>query len=207
MLFLLQEFFQQQVITDNGLQPMIRIRDKNRMQETFWHPLHFVEWVHRVRDYEGDETMKELIDPINPWESYEETEIPENSLETSRITINLTPIRKQLNESVFQLSLSESLFEAIDESPQKYEEMKVCLVQMEVAAKTLGKLCNKHENQEVSEYVSKSLVKMTAIIKTLRDTLTFNQNIAKNVENDKNDDKTGEACVQEGAKSVRFNLH
>ncbi|XP_063973187.1 kinesin-like protein KIF14 [Diachasmimorpha longicaudata] len=164
------EFLQQKVITDNGLRSMIRVRDRDRKQEAFWEPMYFLDWVHRLRD--GESTKKDLIDSTEHWEALDESQL-EDSLDSSRISINLTPIKRQLNESLLQLSMNGSLFEAPDEThvvTQRRDDMKACLLQMEIAAKTLSKLCH-HESEDVSKKVTESLTNVNGILTSLRKAL------------------------------------
>ncbi|XP_011304411.1 kinesin-like protein KIF14 [Fopius arisanus] len=161
------EFVQQKLITDNGLRSMIRVRDKLKRLESFWEPLQFLEWMEHLR--ENDEN---LTDSPEPWEPLDDSQDP---LDTSRISINLTPIKRQLNESLLQLSLNGSLLEVLEDPvvTQRREDMKSCLLQMEIAAKTLGKLCH-HEGDDVSGEVNKSLSIVQDILASLKKTLTKN---------------------------------
>ncbi|XP_057325623.1 kinesin-like protein KIF14 [Microplitis mediator] len=172
------EFSQSRVISEKGLQPVIRIRDRDRMLETLWQPENFLDWVRRLRDFDNEDTIKELIDNDGTsWEMFDESEMPEDSLDTSRISVNLTPVKKQLNESLHQLSMNGSFLDGtIDKTTdsvvqRRYDDMDACLLQIEVAAKTLGKLCHQYESRETSGEVTKSLDKVRNVVSALRETL------------------------------------
>lgn len=176
--FFFQEFSQSRVISEKGLQPVVRIRDRDRMLETLWQPENFLDWVRRLRDFDNEDTIKELIDNDGTsWEMFDESEIPEDSLDTSRISVNLTPVKKQLNESIHQLSMNGSFLDGtIDKTTdsvvqRRHDDMDACLLQIEVAAQTLGKLCHQYESRETSGEVTKSLDKVRNVVSTLRETL------------------------------------
>ncbi|XP_015113867.1 kinesin-like protein KIF14 isoform X1 [Diachasma alloeum] len=182
------EFLQQKVITDNGLRSMIRVRDRMRKLEAFWEPLYFLDWVQRLRDNDHETTRKDLMDSTEHWEALDESQL-EDSLDSSRISINLTPIKRQLNESLLQLSMNGSLFEAPDEVndplvTQRRDDMKSCLLQMEIAARTLGKLCS-DESEDISKEVTESLTNVNGILASLRKTLDLvdNKNSSASVKN------------------------
>ncbi|OAD61345.1 Kinesin-like protein KIF14 [Eufriesea mexicana] len=167
------EFDQQQIIINKNLEPVIRIRNKDDMKETFWQPMRFLDWVHRLRDYDIEDSMKELSTSDGIWETYENTETFEDSLNTSRISINMTPVKKHLNESLQQFSLDTSILgstltnQTFDISKEQ-ETIYMCLTQMELATKTLRKLCNRNgEIQSVAEFLNN----MQSIIYNLRDAL------------------------------------
>lgn len=156
---------------------MIRIRDKGRMLEALCEPMRFLDWVHRLRDNEAESTINYFLESTDNWEAFEESQFGEDSLDTSRISINLTPIKRHLNESLLQLSMNGSLFES-GEDPQdsaasrRRGDMKACLLQMEIAAKTLDKLCH-DESPEISREVTKSLSSITTSLNYLKQTLHF----------------------------------
>lgn len=151
------------------------------MKETLWEPMRFLEWIHRLRDYDIEDSIKELYTTDEIWEPYENTETFEDSLNSSRISINMTPVKKHLNESLQQLSLDTSVYEntctnQTFHSCKEQETINTCLVQMELATKTLRKLCD--GNDEV-QLVIESLNNMQTIINNLREVLE-----ARNLNND-----------------------
>ncbi|CAK9802310.1 Kinesin-like protein KIF14 [Anthophora quadrimaculata] len=166
------EFDQQQVVVNKTLRPVIRIRNKDSMKETLWQPMRFLDWVHRLRDYDIEDSMKELCTADETWEPYENTETFDDSLNSSRISINITPVKKHLNESLQQLSLDTSVFgstfnQTLDISKDQ-ETINACLIQIELATKTLCKLCGRNsEMQSLAE----SFNSMQTIVNNLRDIL------------------------------------
>lgn len=169
-----QEFDQQQVIVNKSLRPAIRIRNKDSMKETLWQPMRFLDWVHRLRDYDIEDSIRELCTTSDEaWETYENTETFEDSLNSSRISINMTPVKKHLNESLQQLSLDTTVLEnafvnqTIDCSKEQ-ETVSSCLAQIELASKTLRKVCD--ENDKIG-VVTESLNNIQSIINRLRETL------------------------------------
>ncbi|XP_034948147.1 kinesin-like protein KIF14 isoform X2 [Chelonus insularis] len=171
------EFFQQKLISDKGLEPIIKIRDKDRMLETLWQPRLFLNWLHKLRDFDDEDTIKELIESETPWEAFEESEIPEYTFNSSRISINLTPVKKQLNESLHQLSMNSSLLDVTQDKTsevfinKRHDDMNACLLQMELATNTLKKLCHQYESRELSGEVTKSLDNVCKIVSSLRNKL------------------------------------
>ncbi|KAF3421228.1 hypothetical protein E2986_06557 [Frieseomelitta varia] len=167
------EFDQQQIIINKSLKPVIRIRNRDSMKETFWQPIRFLDWVHRLRDYDIEDSLKELCTSEETWEPYENTETFEDSLNNSRISINMTPVKKHLNESLQQLSLDTSVLgstlinQTFDISKDQ-ETINTCLIQMEHATKILRKLYNKNGG---IQSVMESLDNMQSIICSLRETL------------------------------------
>lgn len=166
------------------------------MKETFWQPMRFLDWVHRLRDYDIEDSIKELCTSEETWESYENTETFEDSLNNSRISINMTPVKKHLNESLQQLSLDTSVLgstlinQTFDISKDQ-ETINTCLIQMELATKTLRKI---HSKNSGIQSVMESLDNMQSIICSLRETLEIedtnkysnesiisNQNFSNNV--------------------------
>lgn len=68
--------------------------------------MRFLDWLHRLRDFDIENSIKELRDSEDEWERYEDSEIVQDSfLENSRISVNITPIKKQLSESLHQISM------------------------------------------------------------------------------------------------------
>ncbi|XP_003706952.2 kinesin family member nebbish isoform X1 [Megachile rotundata] len=167
------EFDQQQIIENKSLKSVIRIRNRDCMKETFWEPMRFLEWVHRLRDYDIEDSIKELYTSEEVWEQYENTETFEDSLNNSRISINMTPVKKHLNESLQQFSLETSVLENtyndqnIDSSKEQ-EIINSCLIQIELATKTLRKLCDRNNGVQL---ITESLNNMQSIISNLREAL------------------------------------
>ncbi|XP_043259230.1 kinesin-like protein KIF14 [Colletes gigas] len=168
------EFDQQQIIVNKSLKPVIRIRNKDSMKETFWEPMRFLDWVHHLRDYDIEDSIKELCTTSDEtWEAYENTETFEDSLNSSRISINITPVKKHLNESLQQLTFETSFLgntfvnQTFDNSKEQ-ETINTCLTQMELTAKTLRRLCARNDRIET---VTESLNEMQNIIDRLRETL------------------------------------
>ncbi|XP_072754631.1 kinesin-like protein KIF14 isoform X1 [Anoplolepis gracilipes] len=175
------EFDQQQIIVKKNLHSVIRVRDKSNMMETLWQPMDFLDWAHRLRNCDIKDSIKELRDSPYNWEPYDTTEEFENSLNKSRISINITPVKKQLNESIHQLSMDASLLEPtlIDQSSvthDQQEDINACLTQIEVATKTLNKLCL-YQNHNIKP-IDESLTKMQDIIETLKNILQ-NKNLSE----------------------------
>ncbi|XP_044595120.1 kinesin-like protein KIF14 isoform X2 [Cotesia glomerata] len=200
------EFAQSRVISEKGLQPVIRIRDRDRMLETVWQPENFLDWVRRLRDFDNEDTIKELVDCDGTnWEMFDESEMPEDSLDMSRISVNLTPVKRQLNESFHQLSMNGSFLDStIDKTTdsavlRRYEDMDACLLQIEVAAKTLGKLCHQYESRETSGEVTKSLDKVRNVVSTLRE--TFNS-LHKTNDNSTNIESSNNTVIENSVASV-----
>ncbi|CAD6216341.1 GSCOCG00004494001-RA-CDS [Cotesia congregata] len=200
------EFAQSRVISEKGLQPVIRIRDRDRMLETVWQPENFLDWVRRLRDFDNEDTIKELVDCDGTnWEIFDESEMPEDSLDTSRISVNLTPVKRQLNESLHQLSMNGSFLDStIDKTTdsavlRRYEDMDACLLQIEVAAKTLGKLCHQYESRETSGEVTKSLDKVRNVVSTLRE--TFNS-LHKTNDSSTNISSSNNTVIENSVNSV-----
>lgn len=149
------------------------------MKETFWQPMRFLDWVHHLRDYDIEDSIKELYTSEETWESYENTETFEDSLNNSRISINMTPVKKHLNESL-QLSLDTSLLGTTLNNQtfnisKDQETINTCLLQIELAIKTIRKLCSK--NSEIQS-IPESLNNMESIICSLREILEI-ENISK----------------------------
>lgn len=150
---------------------MIRVRDKIHMMEALWQPIDFLDWVHRMRNCDIEDSIKELQNCPHNWEPYNTAEVFEDSLNNSRISINITPVKKQLNESIHQLSMDTFMLESTlnDQTFVTYnqqEDVNACLTQIEVAAKTLSKLCQ-YQNHNIKPIVE-SLTKMQDIIETLK---------------------------------------
>ncbi|KZC09567.1 PREDICTED: kinesin-like protein KIF14 [Dufourea novaeangliae] len=167
------EFDQQQMILNKSLKPVIRIRNRDSMKETIWQPMRFLDWVHGLRDYDIEDSIKELCTTSNEtWEPYENTETFEDSLNNSRISINMTPVKKHLNESLQQFSMDTSVFgttfgNQTFNNHKEQDTVNSCLIQIEFAAKTLRKLCD--NNGEIQS-VAKSLDDIQNIIDNLRKT-------------------------------------
>ncbi|XP_014468887.1 PREDICTED: kinesin-like protein KIF14 [Dinoponera quadriceps] len=168
------EFDQQQIIVRKKLQPVVRVRDRTRMMETLLKSMDFLDWVHRLRNCDIEDSMRELRDFDCNWEPYDETEVFEDSLNGSRISINITPVKKQLNESIHQFSMDGSMLEAtlhdqtsIITSHNQQEDINVCLTQIEVATKTLTKLCRQDKIYS-TEPIVQSLTKMQDVVETLK---------------------------------------
>lgn len=83
----------------------------------------------------------------------------------------MTPVKRQLNESVHHFSMDASMLEATMNDTSiihdQQENVNACLTQIEVAAKTLNKLCHRYQNHDIKPIVE-SLVKMQDIIETLK---------------------------------------
>ncbi|RLU15621.1 hypothetical protein DMN91_011374 [Ooceraea biroi] len=170
------EFDQQQIIVKKNLQPVIRIRDKTCTMETLWQPMDFLDWMDRLRNGDVEEAVKELRDIDYDWEPYDETKVFQDSLNSSRISINMTPVKKQLNESVHQFPMDTSMLEVTlgDQTlmmmQDQQDDVNACITQIEVATKTLNKLCHRYQHHDTKSIVE-SLAKMQNIIETLRNTL------------------------------------
>ncbi|KAL0121744.1 hypothetical protein PUN28_006901 [Cardiocondyla obscurior] len=162
------EFDQQQTIVENNLQPVIRIRDKTNSMETLWKATDFLNWIYRLKN--GDdikESVKELWNSDSKWESFE-AETFEDSLNSSRISINMTPVKKQLNQSIhLDKLILETTMNDTSKMFDQQEDVNACLTQIEVATKTLNKLCRKNDNHDATSIVE-SLNKMQDIIESLK---------------------------------------
>lgn len=155
----------------------MRVRDKTQTIETLLQPMDFLNWVHRLRNCDIEDSMKELREFDCDWEPYNETEVFEDSLNSSRISINIAPVKKQLNESVHQFSMDGSMLEAtlhdqtsIITSHNQQEDINACLTQIEVATKTLNKLCHQYQTYSTKPIVE-SLTKMQDIVEILKNIL------------------------------------
>ncbi|XP_024876232.1 kinesin-like protein KIF14 [Temnothorax curvispinosus] len=160
------EFDQQQTVVENNLQPVIRVRDKTIAMETLLPATDFLNWIYRLRNCDDiQDSMKELWHSSYKWESYE-TEVFEDSLNNSRISINMTPVKKQLNKSIHldKLMLETTLNDTSMMPDQ--QDVNACLTQIEVAAKTLNKLCRRYQND--TKPIVESLAKMQDIIECLK---------------------------------------
>ncbi|XP_020282192.1 kinesin-like protein KIF14 isoform X1 [Pseudomyrmex gracilis] len=156
------EFDQQQIVVEKNLRPVVRVRDTARVMETLWQPADFLDWIHRLRNCDIADSIKELQKRECDWEPYKASE---NSLNNRRISINMTPVKKQLNESLHHLSMDASMLEvtlndrtSVTTHNQTQEDIKACLTQIEIAAKTLNKLCSRnptYDNKSVVESLSK----------------------------------------------------
>ncbi|XP_015604059.1 kinesin-like protein KIF14 isoform X2 [Cephus cinctus] len=202
------EFNQQQVLTEKGLQPAIRIRDKDHNQETLWKPMRFLDWVHRLREFDVEDSLKVLRDVEDQWVTFDESEIADDSLNTSRISINMTPVRRQLNESLHQLSMDAGILEETGISYLKDDSGKVdglqlqeaeCLSQIEIAVQRLAHLCHLHESRETSGAVTKALDKVQSIVMDLRNQLDLEESSKE--KQDKN-----EKSVHCDTKNAKQNL-
>lgn len=156
------------------MQPVICIRNKTRMMEALLQPTVFLDWIHRLKNCDTETSIKELEN--FDWEFIEslphnETEVFEDSLNGSKISINMTPVKKQLNKSI-QFSMDTSMLEVTlnDQTSVTYDEQEdvnACLIQIEVAAKTLTKLCHRYQKHDTKSIVE-SLSKMQDIVETLK---------------------------------------
>lgn len=156
---------------------MVRVRDKTQAMETLLQPMDFLNWIYRLRNCDVEDSIKELRDFDCDWETYDETEVFEDSLNSSRISINIAPVKKQLNESVHQFSMDGSMLEATlhDQTSiitlhNQQEDINACLTQIEVATKTLNKLCHQSQTYDTKPIVE-SLTKMQNIVEILKNTL------------------------------------
>ncbi|XP_031778628.1 kinesin-like protein KIF14 isoform X4 [Nasonia vitripennis] len=195
------EFHQQQIVVDKGLQPVIRVRDKDNMVESLWQPLRFLDWIHRLRDHELENSIKELQDSEDKWDPFEDSDIVPDSLYSSRISINMTPVKKQLNESLSQFSVDASFLDGsmADQTSEsivqkRRDDIHQCLIQMELASKTLKGLCHQYESREVSGKVTQALDKVNMIMQQLKVTLeekapteaSSTESVTSNVSNNDN---------------------
>jgi len=146
------------------------------MIETLWQPIDFLDWMDRLRNCDVKDAIKELRVFDCDWESYEtnETKVFKDS-NNSRISINITPVKKQLNESIHQFSMDTSMLEVTlnDQSSVMHDQrddMNACVTQIEVATKTLNKLCYRYQYHDTKSIVE-SLAKMQNIIETLKSIL------------------------------------
>lgn len=153
---------------------MVRVRDKTQLMETLLQSMDFLDWVHRLRNCDIEDSMKELRDFDCDWEPYDETEMFEDSLNNSRISINIAPMKKQLNESIHQFSMDGSMLEAtlhdqtsIITSHNQQEDINACLTQIEVATKTLNKLCQQYQTYNTKPIIH-SLIKMQDIVEIIK---------------------------------------
>ncbi|KAG5307830.1 KIF14 protein, partial [Pseudoatta argentina] len=168
----LYEFEQQQTVVEKNLQSVIRVRDRTNSMETLWQATDFLDWVYRLRNNDIEDSIKELQSSKLNWECDESkhSEVFEDSLNNSKISINMTPVKRQLNESMHQFSMDASMLEATMNDTSlihdQQENVNACLTQIEVAAKTLKKLCHRYQNDTKS--IVESLGKMQDIIESLK---------------------------------------
>jgi kinesin family protein 14 len=148
------------------------------MIETLWQPIDFLDWMDHLRNCDVEDAIKELRVFDYDWESYEinETKVFKDSPNNNnRISINITPVKKQLNESINQFSMDTSMLEVTlnDQSSVMHDQrddMNACVTQIEVATKTLNKLCYRYQYHD-SKPIVESLAKMQNIIETLKSIL------------------------------------
>lgn len=189
---------------DKGLQPVIRVRDKDNMIESLWQPMRFLDWIHRLRDHELEHSIKELQDSEDKWEPFEDSDIVPDSLYSSRISINMTPVKKQLNESLSQFSIDASFLDGsiADQTTEsviqkRRDDIQQCLIQMELAAKTLKGLCHQYESREVSGKVTQALDKVNVIMHHLKVTLEEKPATESHTEAEESSVSTPESTVIE----------
>ncbi|XP_035740888.1 kinesin-like protein KIF14 isoform X2 [Vespa mandarinia] len=188
------EFNQQQTLIDKNLRPVIRVRDKDHKRETLWEPMRFLDWVHQLRDYDIENSLKELQNSENDWIPFDNTETFDDSLNNSRISINLTPVKKHLNESFQQLSMDTSMHdsmtqEEVSESQQR-KNVNTYLMQIERATQSLSKLCQQCESPEINNTISDSLDRVQNIIVDIRSML-----LVKNLKDSKNESVSSTGSV------------
>ena len=140
--------------------------------------MRFLEWIHKLRDHELEHSIRDLQDSDDKWEPFEDSNIIPDSLYCSRISVNMTPVKKQLNESLSQFSIDASFLDGsfadqtADSVIQKRrDDIHQCLIQMDLASKTLKGLCHQYESREVSGKVTQALDKVNAIMQQLKVTL------------------------------------
>ncbi|XP_015184259.1 PREDICTED: kinesin-like protein KIF14 [Polistes dominula] len=188
------EFNQQQTLIDKNLRPVIRVRDKDCKKETLWEPMRFLDWVHQLRDYDIENSLKELTNCENDWVPYDDTETFEDSLNSSRISINLTPVKKHLNENFQQLSMDTSIHDSTtQEEASEYQQRKnvsTYLLQIERATQALSILCQRCESPEINNTISESLDRVQNIIVDIRSML-----LVKNLKDSKNESETSNGSV------------
>ena len=160
------------------------------MVESLWEPMRFLEWIHHLRDHELEHSIRELQDSEDKWEPFEDSDIVPDSLYSSRISINMTPVKRQLNESLSQFSIDASFLDGsmIDQTTEsllqkRRDDIHQCLIQMELASKTLKGLCHQYESREVSGKVTQALDKVNSIIKGIKSTLEEKQAESSNSTN------------------------
>ncbi|KYM98142.1 PREDICTED: kinesin-like protein KIF14 [Cyphomyrmex costatus] len=169
----LYEFEQQQTVVEKNLQSVIRVRDRTNSMEMLWQATDFLDWVHRLKNNDIEDSIKDLQSSKLNWECDESrrTEVFEDSLNNSKISINMTPVKRQLNESIHQFSMDASILEATMNDTSlihdQQENVNACLTQIEIAAKTLKKLCHRYQNHDTKSIVE-SLAKMQDIVESLK---------------------------------------
>lgn len=148
------------------------------MLESFWEPMRFLDWIHRLRDHELEHSIKELQDSEDKWDHFEESDIVLDSLYNSRISVNMTPVKKQLNESLSHMTLDASFLDCskADQTTEsviqkRRDDIYQCLIQIEIASKTLQGLCHQYESRDVSGKVTQALDRVNSIMKNLKVTL------------------------------------
>lgn len=83
----------------------------------------------------------------------------------------MTPVKKQLNKSIhLDKLILETTMNNTSIMHDQQEDVNACLTQIEVATKTLTKLCRRCQNQDVKPIVE-SLAKMQDIIEFLKNIL------------------------------------
>lgn len=132
----------------------------------------FLDWMDRLRSCDVKDVITDLRDFDYEWEPYDETELFKDSSSNGRISINITPVKKQLNESIHQFSMDTSMLEAtLDDQlsmmHDQQDDVNACLTQIEVATKTLNKLCHRCQHYD-SKTIVESLAKMQNIVETLK---------------------------------------
>ena len=52
MYLLSQDFQQQHVVRESGLEPVVRVRDNSQKMSVLWTPATFIAWLNRLRDWD-----------------------------------------------------------------------------------------------------------------------------------------------------------
>lgn len=156
--------------------------------------MRFLDWVHQLRDYDIENSLKELQNSENDWVTFDDTETFEDSLNNSRISINLTPVKKHLNESFQQLSIDTSMHdytaqEEVTESQQR-KNVNTYLMQIERATQSLSKLCQQCKSPEINNTISDSLDRVQNIIVDIRSML-----LVKDLKDSKNESANSSGSI------------
>ncbi|GLH01289.1 Kinesin-like protein unc-104 [Gryllus bimaculatus] len=163
------DFSHEHVVGENALQQRVKVRDRSKCITAFWQPSYFSHWVDRLRHHDPDDSLKELLNHDHiEWTEDLEISVSEDS---TRIMVNTKNVKRQLNESILQLSMEscESVMDTGCESSESdslddnHESICGCIEQMENTVQDLRILCN-GQNKEVI----KKLNALNTVIKDLK---------------------------------------
>ncbi|XP_069697574.1 kinesin-like protein KIF14 [Periplaneta americana] len=137
------EFKQQHVFDKSSNGPTVRVRDLSKHMIAYWTPSSFLQWLHQLRDYEPNDSLKELSNIDVSWE--DEDAVLGSSPDGSSVMDNTSTADSTLDT----------------------EDINNCLQQMETATHRLDKLCKSWRGYDKVNTIVESL---HHLIKDLRST-------------------------------------